>query len=1114
MALVNTLVVRFRVYAPDGAVQGVLPHPLSWEAGIPLNDMPSLTMTYPDGSDAANLLKSPCEVALELRDPTTGTFTEWPGCRFINIRRSVDLADRPRIISFTMPSYGWMLKKVRWMDPDNSRLNKDGQIVYKATMSAATPLVDIVTLAKARGNVPGLTVPFTPFFDSNGDGWPEIVRNVSFDYGQDAWSMLDAFSRQGFFDWRMNKRALECFKTDGALKRLLDTDTGVHIHSMLATTEEPVERTWEEVAGTAVAIGDQGLTAGMVVMPDNPTNYPWGKWDEAISASGVKDVQVLAQITDNLLATKYKARTQYTKKFTWTEGAPVPLVDYRPGDFIRAMSDATSGAQKASMRIYQVTLSGTDPYGVGISLTLNDRFTDRALQSERWISRASNGGGPVGGGGTGAGTGKPSPPAVDTTLPKAPVLNSVTNTPYFSSLGDPVSMADVAFTVVTKDINDREIDMSRYIVLARRSDFNWQQARSVTVAQPDSPSTGQVIHASVPLLDSGYAYEFRVQAVRLSGYVSDPSNAITQTMGYPTEAPPVPSAPILSTKLSTVKAEWNGKDSTNAFMPTSFREVQVEVSTNNSTWYHVGDIFSGGAGLIMSGKGSVPTWNVGDTVYVRFKAMNSAAVISASSTVASIVVQGVTGPDIAANTITANNITAGTLTAEQIKAHSLSVETLSVGNPNNMVVDPTFSSASLNAARLAQAVGSSASSPSLIQWTVTANTSIKIENNSTTNTFNRFGFTNNTLVNYPLQTFPGPSLTSNELAIPITRPGNTDGASTGNIKCRFVVTATGIPASPGAATINVAMLTRQFQSSGAPVSTAGTIQSDYTISANGTYTVESVTGWNPAAGTVSFIPYLYIKFENGVDPAVALEFSQIEIWQESSVYIGNGLVRTPLLAANAVTTAILNADAITSKHSIRSAYYEMVSQSGAATIKITENANYSGQSGIRWDGLIGGSGSGPRVFQVDASGTGGWDARGFVICGPEATTNSSGRVDMQLAYGITNSKLARNYGSETISYQGIYWDTSTARFRIGGMFNTGHYNNDMFRMDRVGFQNGTYSYGVVTTRKYYPVLCPNGGSTAVTSSIVTFPSGTEGGFQYVSSSGVSEVFFICMCGTP
>lgn len=1108
MALVNTLVVRFRVYAPNGLSQGILPHPLSWEAGIPLNDMPSLTLTYPDGTDAATLLKSPCEVALELRNPNDGTFTEWPGCRFINIRRTMDLASRPRIISFTMPSYGWMLKKVRWMDENNPKMNKDKQIVYKATMSAATPLVDIVALAKARNNVPGLTVPFTPIFDSNGDNWPEVVRNVSFDYGQDAWSMLDSFASQGFFDWRMNKRALECFKTGGQLNRTLDTDTGVHIHSMLAMKEEPVDRTLEQVAGTAVAIGDQGLTAGVVEMPDSAVNFPWGKWDEAITASGVSDVQLLAQITDNLLASKYKARTQFTKTFTWTEGSPVPLVDYRPGDFIRAMSDATSGAQKASMRVYQITLSGTDPYGVSIALTLNDRFTDRALQSERWIARTSGGGGPVSGGGTGAGGGKPPAQAVDTTLPKAPVLNSVTNTPYFSEIGDPVSMADVAFVVVTQDINSRAIDMDRYIVSARRSDFNWQQARTVLVSQPDSPSTGQVIHANIPLLDSGFTYEFRVQAVRLSGYVSAWSNAISQLMKYPVDPPPVPSAPILSTKLSTVKAEWDGKDSTGTNMPTSFREVQVEVSTNNSTWFHAGDIFSGGAGLIMSGKGSSPTWNVGNTVYVRFKARNSASVISTISAVTSIVVLGIVGPDIAANTITANNIVAGTLTAEQIKAHSLSVENLSVGDPSNLVVDPSFSSTVLNTARITQAAASSAGG---VVWSITSAGAVRIDNNVTGSTFNRFGFTNNTLVNYPLQTHPGPGLTSPELVVPVTRPGNTSGV-TGNFKARFVVTATGIPASPGAATINVAVLARQFQRSGAGTATSGILIADYTISANGTYTVESTTGFNVPAGIVGVIPYFYVKLENGVSVDVALEFSQIEIWQEGTVFIGQGLITAPLISANAITTDKLDADAITAKHSIKSAYYEMISQTGGAVIKITENANYSGQSGIRWDGL---TNYGPRIFQADASGTGGWDARGFVITGPEQTVNSSGRVDMQLAYGIAGTKITRSYGSETISVQGIYWDTSVARFRIGGMFNTGHYSNDMMRMDRVSFQNGTYTYGVITTRLYYPVgLVPNGGTTPVTSSIRDFPSGTDAGFRYVSSAGTTEVFFIVACGTP
>lgn len=1105
----NALIVRFRVYAPDGASLGILPHPLSWEAGLPFNDMSSLTMTYPDGSEAATILRSPCEVALELRNPNTGTFTEHAGCRFINIKNSVDMASRPRILSFTMPSYGWMLKKVRWMDPDNPKLNKEHQIVYKTAVSPATPIRDMLVYAQNRQNVPGLDFTFTNSVDSNGTAWGTTIKGSSFDYGQDCWSTLDAFSRQGLFDWWINKRELEIFKVDTYLRRQLDNDTGVHLHSMVAMGEEPVERSWEDLAGFIVALGDNTVSHLLEAHPD--ITFPWGKWDEAVSASGVSDDQTLAQITDRLIETKYKSRTQYTKRFIWTEGAPVPLVDYRQGDFIRATGDSISGSQKASMRVYQITLSGTDPYGVSIALTLNDRFTDRALQVDRWVARSSGSGGSVGGGGTGGGTTKPQPPPVDSTPPKAPTLNSVTNEPYFSELGDPVSLADVAFTVVTQDINNRNIDVLRYNIAARRSDLLPEQATIVSVRQPDSPSTGQVIHAKVPLLDSGYTYYFSVQTIRASGYGSDWSNTVSQAMAYPDDIPPTPSAPILSSKLSTVKVEWDGKDNTAQGMPPEFREVQVEVSTNNSTWFHAGDIFSGGAGIIMSGKGGSPTWNVGNTVYVRLKTRNSASVISPASAVTSIVVVGVSGPDIAANTITANNIAVGTLTAEQIKAHSLSVETLSVGNPSNLIVDPTFTSAPLNAARLAMAVQSSAGPPpTYSEWKYTAAGALRIENNSATSNYNRFGFSNNTLINYPLQTFPGPTLTSHELAIPVNRPGGTDNFS-GNYKCRFVLTTTGIPASPGAATITVAMYARQWQRSGAPVATVGTLISDTVISANGTITIESTNGWNVLAGTYSMIPYLYVKFENGVGTDVALEFTQIEVWQEGSVFIGQNRITAPLIQANAVTTDKLDADAITAKHSIRSAYYEMVSQSGAAVVKITENANYSGQSGIRWDGL---TNYGPRMFQTDASGSGGWDARGFVITGPEQTVNSSGRVDFQLAYGIANSHFKRSYGSETISVQGIFWDTSVARFRIGGMFNTSHYTNDMFRMDRLGFQNGTYGYGAVTTRRYYPILCPNGGSTPTTSSIYQFPSGTEAGFQYVSSSGVSEVFFIALCGTP
>lgn len=1102
------LVVRFRAYAPNGASLGILPHPLSWEAGIPLNDMSSLTMTYPDGSEGANLLKAPCEVALELRHPVTGLFAEYPGCRYLNIKSSMDMAARPRIMSFTMPSYGWMLKKVRFMDQDNPRLNKDNKIVYKARVTPGQPVRDMITAAKFRNNIPGLTYSWNNVLDSAGVAWgvAQNIGGAEFDYGQDAWSILDSFSKQGLFDWWMNKRELELFKVDTVLRRQLDTDTGVHVHSMLATSEEPVERTWEELAGFLAVLGDQ--TVSWLLEAPDTVYYPWGKWDEMYSASGVSDDQSLAEISDRLMLTKYKSRSQFTKRFAWTEGAPVPLADYRPGDFIRAMDD--TGSQKAAMRVYQITLSGTDPYGVSVALTLNDRFTDRALQVERWVSRGSGGGGPVGGGGTGGGGNKPPPPPIDSARPKLPTGVAVANAPYFSTLGEPVSTADVSFTIVTKDINNRNIDVAFYNVAARRSDHNAQQARIVRVRQPSSPSTGQVIHGFVPMLDSGYTYYFSVQTVRDSGYASEGfTDEVSQAMGYPTQAPEIPSKPVLSSKLSTVQAEWDGNNKDGAAYPAELREVQVEVSKNNSTWFHVGDILSPGSSVIMSGKGGAVTWNVGDTVYVRFRSRNSASVISAPSEAASIVVLGVTGPDVQANSITANEIATGTLTAEQIKAHSISVESLSIGNPNNLIVDPALTSGVLNAHRITVSQLSSAGNP----WTI-ANGKVTLGNVFTTNSYNRFVLANNTLLSFPVQTFPGPVLSSPELAIPVTRPLGADNVA-GNVKGRLTVTVTGVPSPAGPSTITVSMLMRQFGRDGMSLGASSTIVSNVILPGNGTFVLQSLTGGAFVDEVVAVIPYVYVMFENGVSTNVKVELSGFEVWQENSVYIGNGLVKAPLIAANAVTTDKLSADAITAKHSIRSAYYEMVSQSGiGATVKITENANYSGQSGIMWDGLAPSGGIGPRVFQVDGAGTGGWDARAFAICGPEQVLNSSGRIDVQMAYGVTNSYIRRVYGPDTYNVQGIWWDTQSARFRIGGMFNTGHYTNDMFRFDKLSVQNGTYAYGNVTSRRYYPILSPNGGTAPVTSSIRDFPSGTESGFRFVSSTGTTEVYFLVVCGTP
>lgn len=403
MALTNTLVPRFRVYDPNGAAKGVLPHPLSWEVGIPLNDMSSLTMTYPDGTEASEWLKAPCEVALELRNPRDGAFTEYGGCRFLNLRWSVDANSRPGIISLNMPSYGWMLKKARFMKSTNPRLTADRKILYPGPHFPAEIIMEVLDEAHSRGNIPFLTYNFNQFIDSASASWgtgnpDRYLVDPSVDYGQDAWSMLDAFSRQNYFDWYMDKRELKVYAFNTAVARNLASNTGVHLQSRLGNQEDSSERTWEDQAGYILALGD-GNSSYMYSASPGLDYYPWGLWDDVITAGGVTDTGTLQSMANKLASVKYKSRAQYTQRFVWTEGAAVPLADYRQGDFIRARNDA--GSQLTTMRIFQITLSGTDPYGVSIALTLNDRFLDRALQVERWVARGNSTGGPVGGAGTG-----------------------------------------------------------------------------------------------------------------------------------------------------------------------------------------------------------------------------------------------------------------------------------------------------------------------------------------------------------------------------------------------------------------------------------------------------------------------------------------------------------------------------------------------------------------------------------------------------------------------------------------------------------------------------------------------------------------------------------------
>jgi hypothetical protein len=103
--------LRLVAHAPNGDRLGVLPQHSGFELATPLNDVPSLKATYPDGGLNANLIAEHCEIAVEYA-VNSGAWVEPPNARFLRIKRSGDSTDRAGSRSYDLPGWAWQLRKV------------------------------------------------------------------------------------------------------------------------------------------------------------------------------------------------------------------------------------------------------------------------------------------------------------------------------------------------------------------------------------------------------------------------------------------------------------------------------------------------------------------------------------------------------------------------------------------------------------------------------------------------------------------------------------------------------------------------------------------------------------------------------------------------------------------------------------------------------------------------------------------------------------------------------------------------------------------------------------------------------------------------------------------
>ncbi|WP_433444545.1 hypothetical protein [Nonomuraea sp. CA-141351] len=649
--------LRLAAHSPNGARIGTLPQPLNVEAAWPLNDVGSLRLAYSSSAVGAELLAQPCEVAVEWS--TDGvTWTEPPDGRFLLIRRRADQVDETGLATCELPGYVWMLRKVI-LYPGAAPL-VDGKRPFLSAMPGAI-LQTFLLEGQARGALPALTWDFTPTHDSAGQPWAKILT-IYYRPGLDALTTLINLAEQGVCDFRMSGRTLQVFNADTALARdLAAGDAPVDLRFGRDVIAAPDVGTFEDLASAALVVGDDGFRASYTY---GGAVAPWGRWETYIGQGGVSDPGTAQLLAEAVLLRSGHERVQRTRQISPYTARWLPWRDYRPGDRILAPSE---GGLMESLRVRQLTVTRDKDGVLGGNLVLNDRLLERDLR----LARRTAGivGGSTAEGGSGA---RPAPESPAPRTPAAPSGLIVNPVAYVDEHGLPRGQVTATWGAVTTDVAGVALNVGGYELFMR---INEAGAPWFLVASTEAADT----NATFSPLVVGQQYQFKVRAVNL-GKKGPFSSSVAVTIPDDVDAPPVPTAPTLESRLGVVHVTWDGLGVGGAPMPSDLLHVLVWMQDPlNPGWEDIGYLDAAGS-LVVPG---LPYGADREFSFTAVDRSGNTSARSSSATIAAVqLVQGdaadesITTGAIVANAVTSAKIAAGQILAGHIAANQVTAAKL------------------------------------------------------------------------------------------------------------------------------------------------------------------------------------------------------------------------------------------------------------------------------------------------------------------------------------------------------------------------------------------------------------------------------------------------------
>lgn len=447
-------------------------------------------------------------------------------------------------------------------------------------------LSDLITDAKARDWGPRFDFDFSATETSLGETWANTTIDRKVPAGTPISQVLEGLVTDGVVEYST------AYHSDKAWLVLLNPGTGSSyadegaspvVNLALAPLLRAPRRGTVEHRLTRVTVeGDDDIQATREKAAFDSDVF--GQLEGWVSASGVATLPEVRQIGDNALRDNSAPVDERTFEYSAKDVAPnlYPYSVFRPGDWVLTPSATGTVPDRTSQVTVSKTLDG---------LTLTVLTGDRILSGTASLAKrqAAQTGGSIAGGNGGT------PAPLDSRIPSAPVVTSVTSAGYWNSDGAARSEVTVEWAAITEALNGSPINVDLYEVW-------WREA--VAGEWAFAGATDQ-LSIALPDWDVQEDIVLRVRgrsAAGIFGEFSEDEDHTTLAPAVDIDGPDI--ADIYTDGVGSIYVVWGGfLDGEPA--PARLAYVVAEVSTDGGTTYTTTGTPITGAGTLVLNMGDV-----------------------------------------------------------------------------------------------------------------------------------------------------------------------------------------------------------------------------------------------------------------------------------------------------------------------------------------------------------------------------------------------------------------------------------------------------------------------------------------------------------------------------